>query len=116
MIGVCRWYKHKIMVRPQYYDFVVEVHHIPNYIALLNGKTDCENITTDEVDEFTSLLEECVPYYENGSLFQCMRTGNCANVKKQCKYHRNAPLYQQMTLLLYNVFFYLADSKLQTNP
>ena len=113
MIGVCRWYKHNIMVLPQYDDFVMEVHHIPNYIALLNDKTDCENITADEVHEFVFLLENCVVYYKNGSLQQCMRTGYCENVSEQCKYQ--AKLHQQITTLLYNTFFYLADFKLPIN-
>ena len=121
MLAVCGWFKLKIMADQRYRLYASnQVHHLPNYIALLANKTDCEDIDRNDVRQFESILQSCVDSYKNQSLYTCMHCvgachRECLSIPLSCRYHQHMTIKQDMTALLYNVFYYLTDSELQSN-
>lgn len=75
---------------------------IPNYIQLLANKTDCHSLDEQDLNQFTSLLSRCAPFYAERYLNdECVdESSHCRNVPEECNSHSN---------LAYNVFHYLAD-------
>lgn len=114
---VCDWYAQRIETMPRYSDYVSSVHHIPNYIAWLNNRVNCQSITKEDIGNFTSLLQDCASYYRNDKLYACKKNvRKCREVSDRCKYSEKYPNAQDMVSIIYNTFHFLADSSLKDNP
>ncbi|KAF9409485.1 hypothetical protein HW555_011160 [Spodoptera exigua] len=49
-------------------DICCPVWSVPNYIALMSGKTSCENLSRDDVSNAVTILKKCAGYFHNFSL------------------------------------------------
>ncbi|CAB3243353.1 unnamed protein product [Arctia plantaginis] len=76
------------------------VWSVPNYIALLSGKTSCENLSKKDVDNTVKLLEKCAGYFHNFTLMASCDLDRC-KVPKYCSQYD----------AIYNLLFYLIDSE-----
>ena len=73
MKSICKIYQEKIMTAPSYNIFITEdPHHLPNYIAIYNNRTSCNDITKEDVDRFANILQQCLPNYKNNKLTECL--------------------------------------------
>ena len=79
---------------------------LSNYVALLANRTQCSEISRDDVSALRQLLARCVQFYENETLEKCQyddvtrgRT-SCASVPSECLRHG----------VVFDVLHYIADS------
>nr|XP_054758415.1 protein dispatched homolog 1-like [Lytechinus pictus] len=78
---------------------------LPNYVALLNNRSNCFNITSEDVQETLQLLRTCSHFYRTRELrHDCSHTGtymsnSCANVPRKCVRFD----------AVYNILHYLVD-------
>jgi protein dispatched 1 len=72
---------------------------VPNYIALISGKSTCENLTRSDVDKTVSILKKCAGYFHNFTLMASCDLDVC-KVPKYCSQYD----------AVYNLLFYLIDS------
>jgi hypothetical protein len=61
--SICRWEKK--------FKHILALDTMPSlslatFVALYSSKTDCQLITSDDVEHFRSILHTCLPYYING--------------------------------------------------
>ena len=61
--SICNWEKK--------FKNILNLNHVPSlslatFVALYSSKTDCQLITSDDVEYFRSILHTCLPYYING--------------------------------------------------
>ncbi|XP_057308047.1 protein dispatched homolog 1-like isoform X2 [Hydractinia symbiolongicarpus] len=111
MKTICQMHKKKIESEAGYHTYFYTTHHLPNYIALLTNKTDCMSITQNDIDEFFSLLKNCVANYKNMKYKNCIKDEvKCASVTTSCRSHVNIPHKQDFATFVYNVFFFLTDT------
>ena len=77
---------------------------LSNFILFYANKTDCDLLIENDLDDFTSLLTLCSPFYAGQYLNEeCFDDpSQCPNVPESCYLHSN---------LVYNVFHYLVDYK-----
>lgn len=80
-------------------DLCCPVWSVPNYIALISGKKSCENLTREDVNKTTVILEKCAAYFHNFSLMSSCELDRC-KVPKYCSQYD----------AVYNMLFYLIDS------
>ena len=117
MPDLCRWYKEQVEKLPNYDNYVRLVHHIPNYITWLSNKSDCELITTNEINMFMSLLDNCVGYYTNYTFLNCKKNRTICNyISDPCRVQEHMSDPQDMASIYYNTFHYLAGRSLKRNP
>ena len=93
-------------------------HHLPNYIASLAKKSDCDNITQVDIDRFKTILANCVVYYRNSTLKECAvdyKSDSCSSMKTECQYHVDLRHTSALPNLIYNTFFYLTDNDFVNN-
>ena len=116
---ICRIYNEKIKTVSNFNTYLNrEPHHLPNYIALFNGKTTCHDIIEDDVDRFRNVLKECVRYYKNDVLKECLTLNS-----SQCRNRMNNDICtdnidkgnQYLHIILYNTFHYLVDKSFLDN-
>uniref|UniRef100_A0A2H1WI69 SFRICE_029757 n=1 Tax=Spodoptera frugiperda TaxID=7108 RepID=A0A2H1WI69_SPOFR len=81
-------------------DICCPVWSVPNYIALMSGKTSCENLSRDDVSSAVTLLKKCAGYFHNFSLMASCDLDRC-KVPKYCSQYD----------AIYNMLFYLIDSQ-----
>ncbi|XP_063532418.1 protein dispatched [Cydia strobilella] len=86
-------------------DFCCPVWSVPNYIALISGKQSCENLTKEDVDKTSVILEKCAVYFHNFSLMASCEFNRC-KVPKYCSQYD----------AIYNMLFYLIDSNAFVPP
>ena len=82
-----------------------------NYVALLNNRPSCQDITENDVENVKMLLQNCSPYFVKETLkpdckypdFSSNETvsSNCPSVPAQCIKHS----------AVYNIFQYLVDNE-----
>lgn len=72
---------------------------VPNYIALMSGKTSCENLTREDVEAAAGILRNCAGYFHNFTLMASCDLDRC-----------NVPKYCSQFDAVYNLLFYLIDS------
>jgi len=61
--SICKWekeFKHILSL-----DKAASLS-LATFVALYNSKTDCQYLTSSDVDNFRSILHTCLPYYFNG--------------------------------------------------
>ncbi|CAF0753994.1 unnamed protein product [Adineta ricciae] len=63
LLSICKWEKE--------FKDILTLSRVPSlslatFVALYSSKTDCESITSDDVDRFRSILHTCLPYYLDG--------------------------------------------------
>ena len=121
MKDLCILYKSLIISSPGYHENIATyrstVHHLPNYIALLSNREDCEYISKSDVKSFVHLLETCVGYYKNESFMECrLDYKECSRISDMCRLHQNIPNPQDLSEFFYNVFHFLADVSLVDDP
>ena len=115
MKTICKIYNEKIKTFNMYIS--EEPHHLPNYIAIYNNKTTCYDITKEDVDRYTNVLQECVQYYKNNQLKECLKSGegkcqiNSTICTKDLKSSRH-----RLTNILYNTFHYITDKSFVEDP
>ena len=119
MKTICRIYNEKIKTVPNFNTYLNrEPHHLPNYIALYNGKTKCHDISKDDVDRFANVLKECVRYYKNDILKECL-TLNSSQYRNRMSNDictdSIAKDNQYLHVNLYNTFHYLVDKSFLDN-
>ena len=61
--SICKWEKK--------FKEILSLSHVPSlslatFVALYSSKTDCQLITSKDVENFRSILHTCLPYYLNG--------------------------------------------------
>ncbi|CAG9560676.1 unnamed protein product [Danaus chrysippus] len=78
---------------------------VPNYIALISGKDSCENITNSDVDKVVNILLKCSGYFHNFTLMASCELGRC-----------RVPSYCSQYDAVYNLLFYIIDSKAFSPP
>ena len=90
--------------------------NVGNYVALLNNRESCQNITNDDVLKVKNLLRNCSSYFVKETL------------KPNCKYPdltRNetvssncptVPAYCIKHTAVYNIFQYLVDNQFMSTP
>lgn len=76
------------------------VWSVPNYIALISGKTSCENLNKEDVSSTVTILKKCAGYFHNFSLMASCDLDRC-KVPKYCSQYD----------AIYNLLFYLIDSQ-----
>ena len=115
MKTICKIYNEKIKTFNMYIS--EEPHHLPNYIAIYNNKTTCYDITKEDVDRYANVLQECVQYYKNNQLKECLKSGegkcqiNSTICTKDLKSSRH-----RLTNILYNTFHYITDKSFVEDP
>ncbi|CAG9784876.1 unnamed protein product [Diatraea saccharalis] len=72
---------------------------VPNYIALMSGKSSCENLTREDVNKTVNILKKCAGYFHNFTLMASCDLNRC-KVPKYCSQYD----------AVYNLLFYLIDS------
>ena len=73
-----------------------------NYVALLNNRTTCRDITDQDVSYVKNLLLHCHPYFVKQTLKEDCATSNCEGVPANCtKYNA-----------VYNIFQFLTDNEM----
>ena len=77
-------------------------YSLGNYIALLNNRTTCRDITDQDVLYVKNLLLQCHPYFVKQSLKGSCATSSCEGVPANCTKH-NA---------VYNIFQFLTDNEM----
>ena len=77
-------------------------YSLGNYIALLNNRTTCQDITDQDVLYVKNLLLQCHPYFVKQSLKGSCATSSCEGVPANCTKH-NA---------VYNIFQFLTDNEM----
>ncbi|XP_057308069.1 protein dispatched homolog 1-like isoform X2 [Hydractinia symbiolongicarpus] len=101
MSTICNLHKSLLVDYPGYNNYFIDSHHLPSYIALVNNKTDCQNINKNDTKYFIYLLQLCVKFYTNGALKSCT-SGECKEITSdRCKTH---------AYIFYNTFQYLTPS------
>ncbi|KAM3961601.1 RND transporter family member dispatched [Aphomia sociella] len=80
-------------------DICCPVWSVPNYIALISGKSSCENLTREDVNKTVAILKNCAGYFHNFTLMASCDLDRC-KVPKYCSQHD----------AVYNMLFYLIDS------
>nr|CAI5854225.1 unnamed protein product [Callosobruchus analis] len=61
---------------------------LPNYVAILNKKDSCWNITAADVNNTKNILLECAPYFHNSELSSdCLKTRPTCNAPRICFEH-----------------------------
>ncbi|RZF40076.1 hypothetical protein LSTR_LSTR002479 [Laodelphax striatellus] len=70
---------------------------LSNYIALLNNRTSCHNITNEDLNKTRTLLEECANFYYDLQLVPDLR-----NIE--------VPLYCRKYNAVYNIIHFLVDT------
>ena len=119
MNTICKIYQDKIKTTPTYNFYISgEPHHLPNYIAIYNNRTSCNDITDDDVRQFTNVLKQCAQYYKNNQLKECVTHGE-ADCRSRindsaCTKSINMSM-QYLHVLLYNTFNYLTDKSFVDN-
>ena len=119
MNNLCRLYRKYILQFPCYSDYFETLtntpHHLPNYIAALAGQPDCDQITQSDVNRFKSLLTDCVVYYKNSTLKDCISQGGtaCQSMRRECQFHNNLRHSSALPRMIYNTFHYLTDIDFQ---
>ncbi|XP_065165670.1 protein dispatched [Atheta coriaria] len=59
---------------------------LPNYIALLNGRSNCLDLTPDDVNGTLHLLKKCATYYHRDLLEStCYDASECMSVPIECR-------------------------------
>lgn len=54
-------------------------------VALLNGKSSCENITGEDVKTTKGILNRCSEFYNSGRLTSCVTSvGSCRDIPTEC--------------------------------
>uniref|UniRef100_A0A2A4J522 SSD domain-containing protein n=1 Tax=Heliothis virescens TaxID=7102 RepID=A0A2A4J522_HELVI len=81
-------------------DLCCPVWSVPNYIALISGKTSCENLNREDVSSTVTILKKCAGYFHNFSLMASCDLDRC-KVPKYCSQYD----------AIYNLLFYLVDSQ-----
>lgn len=76
------------------------VWSVPNYIALLSGKSSCEDLNSEDVDNTVVMLKRCAGYFHNFTLMASCDYSRC-QVPKFCSQYD----------AMYNLLFYLIDSE-----
>ena len=73
-----------------------------NYVALLNNRTTCRDITDQDVSYVKNLLLHCHPYFVKQTLKEDCATSSCEGVPANCtKYNA-----------VYNIFQFLTDNEM----
>lgn len=75
------------------------VWSVPNYIALISGKTSCENLNKEDINNTVTILKKCAGYFHNFTLMASCDLDRC-KVPKYCSQYD----------AIYNLLFYLIDS------
>ena len=119
MKTICRIYDEKMKTVLNVNTYLNrQPHHLPNYIALFNGKPTCNDINNDDVERFAGVLKQCVQYYKTNELRECLTLTSW-----QCRSHLNSTTCadtvgnrsQYLHVMLYNTFHYLADKSFLDN-
>ena len=119
MNAICKIYQDKIKTTPSYNSYLSdEPHHLPNYIAIYNNRTSCNDITDNDIRQFTNVLKHCAQYYKNNQLKECVTLSEA-----DCRRHINDTTctksinvsMQYLHVLLYNTFNYLTDKSFVDN-
>ena len=85
-----------------------------NYVALLNNRGTCQDITDDDVSKVKALLQNCSSYFVKQTLKKDCRyplanetaSSNCPSVPAHCIKHT----------AVYNIFQYLVDNEFMSTP
>ncbi|CAG4941356.1 unnamed protein product [Parnassius apollo] len=80
-------------------DVCCPVWSVPNYIALISGKSSCENVTKEDVNNVIVILSKCASYFHDFRLMASCELNQC-RVPKYCSQYD----------AVYNLLFYLIDS------
>ena len=81
-----------------------------NYIALLNNRKSCEDITDDDVSMVKDLLTNCSSYFLDQTLkSSCDPSLSVVNVSASCK---EVPVECTKYNAVYNIFNYLTDNEM----
>ncbi|CAH1791276.1 unnamed protein product [Owenia fusiformis] len=118
LLDMCSLESNSIHLHPSYSQLCIAQHpeeahcckrswSLGNYIALLRDKTNCSDITQEDVGSVRDLLERCSGYYRNMTLkFDCERSSSdkCKSVPTECKQH-NA---------VYQILHYITDVEFTT--
>ncbi|CAK1604486.1 unnamed protein product [Parnassius mnemosyne] len=80
-------------------DVCCPVWSVPNYIALISGKSSCENVTREDVNNVIVILSKCASYFHDFRLMASCELNQC-RVPKYCSQYD----------AVYNLLFYLIDS------
>lgn len=97
---------HKLCQRsPNSEDYCCPPWSVPNYIAMVSGKSSCDNITEEDVNTTISILRNCAEYFHNFSLMASCDLDRC-KVPKYCSQYD----------AIYNMLFYLIDSSAFSPP
>lgn len=122
MNNLCKLYRQYVLQFPDYalYFFTATdaPHHLPNYIASLAKKPDCDNTTQIDIDRLKTVLKNCVVYYRNSTLKECAvdyKQDSCNSMKSECQYNDNLVHSSSLPNLIYNTFFYLTDNDFVNN-
>ncbi|XP_022123672.2 protein dispatched [Pieris rapae] len=79
-------------------DLCCPMWSIPNYIALISGKSTCDNITKQDVETTIDIIRKCAGYFHNFTLMASCKMNIC-RVPKYCTQYD----------AVYNLLFYLVD-------
>ncbi|XP_068630291.1 protein dispatched [Battus philenor] len=86
-------------------DMCCPVWSVPNYIALMSGKTSCDNITREDVNNAVVILRKCASYFHDFKLMASCELNQC-RVPKYCSQYD----------AIYNLLFYLIDAEAFAPP
>lgn len=85
-----------------------------NYVALLNNRKTCQDITDEDVSVVRNLLQNCFSYFVQETL-----NSNCKDPEENNTVSPNCPLVPTHCIqhsAVYNIFQYLVDSTFMATP
>lgn len=85
-----------------------------NYVALLNNRKTCQDITDEDVSVVRNLLQNCFSYFVEETL-----NSNCKDPEENNTVSPNCPSVPLRCIqhsAVYNIFQYLVDSKFMATP
>ena len=81
---------------------------IPSYVTSYNKLRSCSDLNDSHVTKFVNLLQNCSKVFRNGLLRKCVDCNDtCINLPIDCISNKE---------MVYNVFWYLADSSFSSHP
>ena len=88
-----------------------------NYVALLNNRKSCQDITDDDVLKVKNLLQNCSSYFVKQTLKEnCKLPGNETSNETVSSNCPSVPVPCIQHTAVYNIFQYLVDNQFMASP
>ncbi|KAG1661724.1 Protein dispatched 1 [Nymphon striatum] len=73
---------------------------LSNYVAFLNNKTSCHEITDEDIENIKNTLKLCFKYYQKSQLAECLFQKKCDGIPLMCRKSK----------AIYDIFHYIIDT------